>query len=552
MGRRGRVACFAPGTVILPLSVVLAAAGGAVERAAAQVDCDDGQRVPGSGTSDVVANWDALALWDDRAIHAVSGAASPYDLAKDPGTGAWAIERNLPPEAQSGVISVWENRLAVIQGDNRVRIFERDPATGNWSEGPSIRHPNDPLEQIHPTCVSLWRERAATSGQDFVRLFERDPGTGQWTLTDVVEKPECDPAVHSGACNFYRCELLGDRFLEGRPEGSHDPDDSQRGAAVVYARDPGTGVWQQEAMLESFSVRPPPPWGRWGNHVALGPDIALVGASWSYDGGAELFVRSAVTGQWEGRIRLRAPEDENAVDRWTTSVDLDGNLAVVGHAVFTRERCGDLVDEPPYGCDYVADLYWFAVDTGASGRLRRFRPSVEPDRGAFGSTVQVSPSTVAVAARYETDAGVRTGAVHFFDCSLQDGDADGAPDDVDCAPADAGLWSAPGENTGLVVKKQPATGEIRLDWRAGGAGGTGGVTQQAMAGELEAMRAGDLTSGATCVWSGVATSSDPFLPAGGDRWYLTRATNACGPGAVAPDPGGPRDDLNAAATDPCP
>jgi hypothetical protein len=110
-----------------------------------------------------------------------------------------------------------------------------------------------------------------------------------------------------------------------------------------------------------------------------------------------------------------------------------------------------------------------------------------------------------------------------------DGDGDGADDEVDCAPADGGVFAEPIEVEGFGFLAD----RITLSWDdlrpAVGTDSTYDLFRE----DLDDVGT-TATGSEVCLASAlsVTTSQDPSVPAGGrGYYYLVRATNACGVGS---------------------
>ncbi len=111
-----------------------------------------------------------------------------------------------------------------------------------------------------------------------------------------------------------------------------------------------------------------------------------------------------------------------------------------------------------------------------------------------------------------------------------DGDADGAGDVCDCAPADATAYAVPPAIASLGVSGG-AVAEI--SWEDLAAASGSGTRYDLAAGEVSMWRAGTAPGGASCLGTGLSEPaySDVRLPPPGDgSWYLARGVNACGAG----------------------
>jgi len=119
----------------------------------------------------------------------------------------------------------------------------------------------------------------------------------------------------------YAVGISGDWIVSGAPDESSVA--SSAGAAFFYQRSGGT--WAEQVMVTGDDTIEG---DLFGNCAALDGQTALIGA-WardSYRGAAYVFTRN---GDWSQQQKLEAP-DGVAFDQFGATLDLDGDLAVVG------------------------------------------------------------------------------------------------------------------------------------------------------------------------------------------------------------------------------
>jgi len=175
---------------------------------------------------------------------------------------------------------------------------------------------------------------------------------------------------------------------------------SGSGSAYVFVR---SGlVWTQQAKLTALDAAANDQFGSW---VAILGDTAVVGATGDDDGGessgsAYVFVRSGST--WTQQAKLTAA-DGAAADQFGTAVSISSETVVVS------ARFDDGVAGVDSGSVYVftrSGTVWSpqakltALD-GAAG-------------DEFGTSVSLSGNTVIVGARFDDDAGDRSGSAYVF------------------------------------------------------------------------------------------------------------------------------------------
>jgi hypothetical protein len=130
--------------------------------------------------------------------------------------------------------------------------------------------------------------------------------------------------------------------------------------------------------------------------------------------------------------------------------------------------------------------------------------------------------------------------------SVRDGDADGAGDAYDCAPADAGSYAQPQEVANLT---ETGAGTTSLTWQGQESLAGAGVLYDVVTGSIADLSSGVGFSGSTCLAAGLTSpaSTDENSPGASDGfYYLVRARNVCGSGTYGPGRGA----LDAAS--PCP
>jgi hypothetical protein len=155
------------------------------------------------------------------------------------------------------------------------------------------------------------------------------------------------------------------------------------GSAYVLRRDAQTGAWAQAAKLLSGDAEAE---DYFGSAVALGGDIAVVGATGEDAGGdhagaAYVYRYNPNNGSWEQHEKLLA-SDASADAYFGSSVAVDGDVIVVGAA-----------QDGAYGAAYV-----FRLSGGTWVQETKLTPPGAPGHESFGSAVDVRGDVVAVGA----------------------------------------------------------------------------------------------------------------------------------------------------------
>jgi hypothetical protein len=179
--------------------------------------------------------------------------------------------------------------------------------------------------------------------------------------------------------------------------------DSGSGSAYVFVRS-GT-AWTHQAKLTALDAAANDQFGSW---VAILGDTAVVGAAGDDDAGessgsAYVFVRSGST--WTQQAKLTAA-DGAAGDSFGAAVSVSGDTVVVA------ARLDDGVGGTDSGSAYVFTR---------SGTVWSPQAKLTAPDGAtgdeFGTAVSISGNTVIVGARFDDDAGDRSGSAYVFERS---------------------------------------------------------------------------------------------------------------------------------------
>jgi hypothetical protein len=228
-------------------------------------------------------------------------------------------------------------------------------------------------------------DHAWSAGAAYV--FRAAPDGSAWTQEQKLVASNPGPSDLFG----YAVAADGDRVVIGAYLNGVS------GAAYVFEFDGET--WTETAVLR--------PWddtdnNNFGFGVAVSGDVILVGASVDSDaapnaGAAYVFRLDGTT--WSGEAKFTSPEAESW-DRYGGSVDLDGDLAVIG--------CYRDNDE---GTNAGA-AYIHRFEAGAWTPSVKITASNAAAGDYFGQSVAVSGGTIVVGAQYSTDL---LGAAYVFE-----------------------------------------------------------------------------------------------------------------------------------------
>lgn len=268
------------------------------------------------------------------------GVVAVYD--RDSGPGQWQLIVGLEPSDLgtgrfANSVSLDGDRALVGAPFNAANgtasgaayVFERDPVSGLWSQVVQLFSDDIGPGDIFGRSVSLLGDRAliGADGTGAAYIFDRNPNTGVWSQTDKLVAADATSGDRFG----WSVSLSGDRALVGAFDSISI---GNTGAAYVFDRDTGTGLWPQSAKLVAGDAGSA---DRFGWSVSLSGDRALVGAYLDDDAGdrsgsAYVFDRDAGSGLWSQTDKLTA-NDSAARDEFGYSVSLSGDRALVGAPV---------------------------------------------------------------------------------------------------------------------------------------------------------------------------------------------------------------------------
>ncbi len=286
----------------------------------------------------------SVSLSGDRALVAAANefyaskrSNAAYVFERD-STGTWTQTARLTTDAEeeegpfaASVSLDGDRALVTTWGDpsdgrhgGAAYIFERDATTGRWVKAAHLTGSRGIQAGIFGGAAALDGDRAVVAASSYfgrnpgsIYIFERDAASGQWL----------EAAHFSDIDDFFvSVDIEGDRVLVGESKDGR----RETGTATVYARDE-EGAWRLTATL-----RPPTSYdhGAFGSAVSLSGNRALVVGydeqlrrNHNIDRVVYIFEYDTGTNTWAY---------QNIVDigevAFGTSVDIDGTVAIIGHA----------------------------------------------------------------------------------------------------------------------------------------------------------------------------------------------------------------------------
>jgi len=277
-------------------------------------------------------------------------------------------------------------------------IFKRDGTS--WSQQQKLTAPDGAAGDLFGYSVSISGDYAivgafydddkgSNSGSSYI--FKRD-GTGWSQQTKLL--------ASDGAANDHFGEsvsISGDYAIVGA-EGDDDKG-SNSGSAYIFKRD-GTGWSQQQKLTASDGAAG----DFFGASVSISGDLAIVGAVWDDDKGANS--GSAYIFRWDGtswsQQQKLLPSDGAAEDWFGSSVSISGDLAIVG------------AESDDDKGSYSGSAYIFRWDGTAWVQQQKLTASDGATYDNFGYSVSISGDLAIVGAHGDDDKGDFSGSAYIF------------------------------------------------------------------------------------------------------------------------------------------
>lgn len=248
--------------------------------------------------------------------------------------GGSATDPTVDGASDSGAVYIFGQ-----QGDSWVQLhyLKPDPPRAGEAFGSSIAAEADTLAIGAPNGDPLewYAGIPASERAGAVYIFERD--NGAWVQKQrLVPDPSMDGNMFGS-----RIALRGGVLLVGAPDDAADG--SASGAVYVFARQNGTGSWEQQQRLTPTSPRAD---SRFGLSVALDDERIVVGAphhsALGENVGAAFTFTRAADGTWQQEQRLDPePARARATFGWQVAVDRE-RVFVSAPSVFRNALDGQL------------------------------------------------------------------------------------------------------------------------------------------------------------------------------------------------------------------
>lgn len=278
-------------------------------------------------------------------------------------------------------------------GSDSGSAYVVDHTDGGWSRATKLTASDGGPNDLFGFSVVVEDDVAVVGavGDESAYVFERSGGTWSETAKLTAADGGSDEAAFGGAV-----ALSEDVVIVGAQDDGENG--VQAGAAYVFESSGGT--WSRTAKLMAADGATG---DRFGGDVAVGGDVALVGAWADDDEGSDsgsTYVFEESGGVWSQTAKLTAA-DGATNDRFGGDVAVEGSLAVIAAG-------GDGLHEG------IGAAYVFDGRTGWS-LVAKLAASDGGPTDFFGSDVAVSGEVVLVGAMWDDDQGPASGSAYVFD-----------------------------------------------------------------------------------------------------------------------------------------
>ena len=363
--------------------------------------------------------------WDDPRDSSLTGyqVLQPTEQTKlTAGSDSSRFGESVAVDDGIAVVSAPEHDINSNANAGAAYVFTRASDSGEWSEpieltagsdsarnglfGYSVAVDSDEVDG-DTIVVGAYQPQYPEGGQNVdvgpgaAYVFTRAPGSDEWN--EPVKLTASDGVVNDWF--GYSVAVDGDTVVVGAR--GHD---NKTGAAYVFTRDSGTGVWgddpgvsgTQRIQTAKLTATGGAGFDYFGNSVAVHGKTIVVGAhlhdvteGQDNSGAAYVFTRPT-DGSWADRteVELAAADGSN---EFGSSVAVDGNTVAVGAGKNAA--------------------YVFIRASGGWSEAAKLAASDSDGSEEFGSSVAVRDGTIVVgayAADINEDSGGRSGAAYVF------------------------------------------------------------------------------------------------------------------------------------------
>ena len=277
-------------------------------------------------------------------------------------------------------------------------------------------------------------------------IYERNTATGIWSNPITLRLPtdlEEDSFFGDSVSIDGNYAIVGASHDDNDIDGDGTPD-ADVGSAYIYERNTATGIWGNPTALTLPTLDSDGSddtgldlGSNFGSSVAIDGNYAIVGASFDDNelgmqvGSAYIYERvESRTGpnKWGNPISLTLPTGLESASSFGSSVSIDGNYAIVGARVDSSD-----VDEDGIVDSFAGNAYIYERDsaTGWVFAVHLRLPTLYDDDGSddtglesgsvFGSSVSIDGNYAIVGAWGDDNVlGTNAGSVYTYERAVQE------------------------------------------------------------------------------------------------------------------------------------
>ncbi len=225
----------------------------------------------------------------------------------------------------------------------------------------------------------------------------------------VMETQKLIPDGAQSSSNYgFDVDVAGDVLVIGRPRYDEPAMFSQSGSAEIYERIAGS--WQRTAVLKADV---PSSSAQFGNAVATDGTVILVAASAEtltvdgieYGQAGSIYVFEKIAGTWTSTQQLTANELAGGGKQFGHSMDLDGNMLVVG-----EWRANYLPDSD----SEAGAVHVFSRSGNSFSHEVKLQVPEASFRAHLGNSIATDDGIIVAGAHLENGGGSRSGAAYVF------------------------------------------------------------------------------------------------------------------------------------------
>ncbi|MES2777010.1 MAG: hypothetical protein V4722_22730 [Bacteroidota bacterium] len=239
-----------------------------------------------------------------------------------------------------------------------------------------------------------WSSAASAGSSNYSNIG----GYGSWGGCEMNNISDFFPVADSAGISndgfASAVAISGDYAIVGN--SSSESGVLEAGSAVIYKRNPGTGIWEKQVRL---SKPFPAQYDHFGISVAINDNYAVVGvpyddvAGLTNNGAIYIYKRDAATGIWSFMVKIFGQSSQTG-DLFGRSVAISGDYIVVG---------APSDNEAGHSGTGSVSVYKRNAGIDAWDYLQKLTDPVPVNNESFGYSVSISGDQLIVGAVYDSE-----------------------------------------------------------------------------------------------------------------------------------------------------